>query len=77
MYFDSHAHLDDRRFDGDRDAVLAKMAENQVTGMMNVGCSLESSRRSVALAETHPHIWAAVGSHPDDADHVDDKLLEQ
>ena len=77
MYFDSHAHLDDRRFDGDRDAVLANMAEHQVTGMMNVGCSLESSRRSVALAETHPHIWAAVGSHPDDADHVDDKLLEQ
>ena len=77
MYFDSHAHLDDRRFDGDRDAVLAKMAENQVTGVMNVGCSLESSRRSVALAETHPHIWAAVGSHPDDADHVDDALLDQ
>lgn len=77
MYFDSHAHLDDRRFDGDRDAVLANMAEHQVTGMMNVGCSLESSRRSVALAEAHPHIWAAVGSHPDDADHVDEALLSQ
>jgi len=77
VYFDSHAHLNDRRFDGDREAVLAKMAENQVTGMMNVGCCLESSLQCIALAEAHPGIWAAIGSHPDHADQVDEALLDQ
>ncbi len=71
MYFDSHAHLDDARFQPDFDDILARMRENGVTGMMNVGCDLPSSERSVALAERYDWIWAAVGSHPDDADLVD------
>lgn len=76
MYFDSHAHLDDTRFQADFDEVLARMRENGVTGMMNIGCDLPSSERSVALAERYDWIWATVGSHPDDADHVDGALIE-
>lgn len=76
MYFDSHAHLDDTRFQADFDEVLARMRENGVTGMMNIGCDLPSSERSVTLAERYNWIWAAVGSHPDDADHVDGSLIE-
>ena len=40
MYFDSHAHLDDARFQPDFDDILARMRENGVTGMMNIGCDL-------------------------------------
>ena len=76
MYFDSHAHLNDRRFDGDREEVLQKMAENKVAGMMNVGCSLRSSRDCIALAEQHEGIFASVGSHPDHADEVCDEILD-
>ena len=72
MYFDSHAHLDDARFEADFDEILARMKENGVTAMMNIGCDLPSSENSVRLAETYPWVWAAVGSHPDDADHVDE-----
>ena len=75
MYFDSHAHLDDTRFEKDFDAILARMRENGVTGMMNIGCDLPSSERSVALAERFDWIWAAVGSHPDDADQVDEARI--
>ena len=45
--------------------------------MMNVGCSWESSLRSVALAEEHAFIYAAVGSHPDAADEVDEAMLDR
>ena len=38
MYFDSHAHLDDGRFQEDFDDILARMKENGVTAMMNIGC---------------------------------------
>ena len=46
-----------------------------VTAMMNIGCDLPSSENSVRLAETYPWVWAAVGSHPDDADHVDEARI--
>ena len=75
MYFDSHAHLDDAHFDGDRAAILDDLKNHGVTMVMNVGCDLPSSERSVHLAEQYPFLYAAVGSHPDDADHVDGALL--
>ena len=75
MYFDSHAHLDDGRFQEDFDGILARMKENGVTAMMNIGCDLPSSENSVRMAEKIDWVWAAVGSHPDDADHVDEERI--
>lgn len=77
MYFDSHAHLDDSRFDTDRAQIIDELAQHDVGYVMNVGCDLASSRRSIALADAYPFIYAAVGSHPDDADHVNGALLDQ
>ena len=76
MYFDSHAHLDATRFNDDRQEILEDLKNHGVTRIMNVGCDLVSSERSVALAEAYDFIYASVGSHPDDADHVDGKLLD-
>ena len=77
MYFDSHSHMDDRRFDGDREEIIHDLQNHGVGLLMNVGCDLESSERSVALAARYPFVYAAVGSHPDDADRVDGKLLDR
>lgn len=77
MYFDSHAHLDDRRFDDDRAEIFADLKNHGVGLIMNVGCDLPSSERSVALAEQYDFVYAAVGSHPDDANRVDGKLLDR
>lgn len=68
MLFDTHAHLDHRNFEGERDAILAGLAPAGVTRILNVGCDLSSSLRSVAMAGKYPFVYAAVGSHPDDAD---------
>lgn len=75
MYFDSHAHLDDRRFDGDRGEIFDDLKNHGVGLVMNIGCDLSSSLRSVALAKQYPFVYAAVGSHPDDADHVNAQTL--
>lgn len=77
MLFDTHAHLDDRAFREDRDALIAGLPGKGVGLVMNPGCSLESSRNAVALAEKYPHVYAAVGSHPDVADEVNDGVLEE
>ena len=75
MYFDSHAHLDDRRFDDDREELFADLPRHGVGMLMNIGCDLKSSLQSIDLAHKYPFVYAAVGSHPDDAEAVDDRLL--
>ena len=76
-YFDSHAHYDARRFREDQQQVLAQMAPNHVRRIMNVGCDLASSYTSIAFAEQYDFIYAAVGSHPDDAANVDEARVEE
>ena len=77
MLFDTHAHMDDRAYDTDRETLLAALPEQGIGLLMNPGCSLESSRNAAALAEKHSYIYAAVGSHPDAADEVNDQVLEE
>lgn len=74
-YCDSHAHYDQRRFREDQAALLGSMADHDIGLIVNVGCDLPSSLQSVALSEKYDFIYAAVGSHPDDADHVDEGTL--
>ena len=77
MLFDTHAHMDDRAFDMDREELLASLPEKGIRLLMNPGCSLESSRNAVALANRYDYIYAAVGAHPDAADEVDAGALEE
>lgn len=77
MLFDSHAHYDSHSFDRDRDELLASMRERGVGRILNAGCDLASSLAAVELAKRYDFIWAAVGTHPDDADRLDGRTLDQ
>ena len=77
MLFDTHAHLDDRAFDEDRVQLLADLPKQGLALVMNPGCSLESSRNVVKIAAEHDYIYAAVGSHPDVADEVNEAVIEE
>ena len=77
MLFDTHAHMDDRAFDTDREELLSALPGQGLALVMNPGCSLESSRNAVRLAKEYDYIYAAVGSHPDAADEVDEAVLEE
>lgn len=77
MLFDTHAHMDDHAFDTDRDELIASLPEQGVGLVMNPGCSLESSRNADALSRKFDFLYAAVGSHPDAADEVNDAVLEE
>ncbi len=76
MLFDTHAHMNDRAFDADRQALLKSLPQTGIGLLMNAGCSLESSREGITLAESYPWIYASVGSHPDVADEVDEAAIE-
>lgn len=66
MFIDSHAHLDDSKYDDDRFEMLTRARDNGVSHIINVGYDIPSSKRSVALAEKYEFIYAAVGIHPHD-----------
>ena len=74
--FDTHAHMDDEAFAADREELLRALPEQGIALLMNPGCSLASSRAACDLAEKYDYIYAAVGSHPDAADEVNEETLE-
>lgn len=68
MFFDSHAHYDDNRFDSDRDGIIKSVYENKITRVCNIGSNIETSKKSISLAKKYDFIYAAVGVHPHDAE---------
>ena len=67
MLVDSHCHLQDPQFDGDRQAVLQRARAAGVSALVVIGTDLESSRLAADLADSHENVYAAVGIHPHDA----------
>ena len=64
MYFDTHAHYDDKAFDDDRYELLEQILAESVSYILNPGCDAESSRHALELAERFENMYAAVGVHP-------------
>ena len=77
MLFDTHAHMDDRAFDADRRQLLEDLPHRGIALLMNPGCSLASSRNTDRLSREFDYVYAAVGSHPDAADEVNEEVLEE
>ena len=77
MLIDSHVHLDDKRFDGDRDILIENLKSNNIEMVINIGADLETSLASVELANKYPNVYAAVGVHPHSAKEVNTMVMEQ
>ena len=76
MLFDTHAHMDDRAFDADRDQLLSSLPRQGLALVMNPGCSLASSQNVDALTRQYDYLYGAVGSHPDACDEVNEDVLD-
>jgi TatD DNase family protein len=74
---DTHAHLDFQKYDSDRDEVIRSGFEHGLEAVVNIGVDLETSKRSIELANRYPNICAAVGVHPHDSKSVPPDYLEQ
>jgi TatD DNase family protein len=72
---DTHAHLHDAAFAEDRPAVLARARAAGVARLVTVGTDPGTARAAVALANSEPDVYAAVGIHPHDATTADDDAL--
>ncbi len=76
MLFDTHAHIDDEAFDLDRDELIEQIQKSDVKKFVNVGASLDGSKRSMELANQYDFIYATVGIHPHEASTIDDSQMD-
>jgi len=67
MFIDTHAHLFSGDFDADRDDVIRRAQDVGVEYIICPGTDLETSRKSIEIAEQYDCVYAAVGFHPHDA----------
>ncbi|NLW52627.1 MAG: TatD family hydrolase [Tissierellia bacterium] len=74
---DSHAHLDDSRFDEDRVDLIERFEKDDVYAMINPAFDLDSSKRSIDLSNNNEKIFAMVGTHPHDAKDYNEEVEKQ
>lgn len=74
--FDSHCHVDEPKFDADREDALRRMLEKGVTRYAVIGSDMETSRHAADFAASHAGCYAAVGFHPHEAKRMQEKDLE-
>lgn len=74
---DTHAHLDDKRYNSDLSEVIDRAQQKKVKQIINVGINVKSSHRSVELAKKYPGVYATVGVHPHDAEKVPQDYIDQ
>ena len=68
MFFDTHAHLDDERYDEDREELIAKMQDEGIDPCMTVGANMRMNRIAIELSEKYKgYLYAAIGIHPNDS----------
>jgi TatD DNase family protein len=68
QFYDTHAHLTWKDFEGEIDAILARAAAAGISKIVTIGTNLESSRRAIQISEAHENVFAAVGWHPGDTE---------
>ncbi len=77
MYFESHAHYDDERFDEDRDTLLASFPAEGIETVVNASSDIKSSKASIALSEKYPFFYAAVGVHPHEVENITEADIDE
>ncbi len=76
MLIDSHAHLEMKEFNPDREDVIERARQAGVSYIVTVGTNLALSRKALSLAQQHENIYATVGVHPHDVAMADNKTFD-
>lgn len=77
MIFDTHAHYNDEQFNDDRDELLQSMPYNNVGLIINACSQLSEMPAIIEMAEKFPHVYGAVGIHPEAVDTTTDNYLNE
>ena len=73
-FFDNHAHLDDEKFDEDREELIEKIHNDEIDKFVSAGYSLESSKKSIELSKKYDFIYSTCGVSPNDIPQTEEEL---
>lgn len=73
-FFDSHAHLDDEKFNEDREHLIKEIKESGIDKFISAGYSLEGSKRGIELANKYDFIYTTSGISPNDIPQTEEEL---
>ena len=76
MIFDTHAHYDDEAYEEDREDILKLIRQDGVGLVTDVGATIASTKKAVALSEQYDFIYAAVGVHPEGVEELTDQDMD-
>ena len=75
--FDSHSHLNDEKFDEDREKTIDEIVKSGVTNFITAGYSVESSKKAIEIAKKYDFIYTTAGVSPNDIPQDEDELWKQ
>lgn len=73
-FFDSHAHLDDDKFNDDREEIVNKIHKEDIDKFISAGYSLDGSKKAIALSNKYEFIYSTCGISPNDIPQTEDEL---
>ena len=74
QYFDTHMHIDDEKFDIDRENIIQKIWDANVTKAIDVGCDIKTSKKAIEIANKHDFIYAMCGLHPEELPQTEEEM---
>ena len=77
ILFDSHSHLDDKRYNKDLKAVMERAEAENVRAIMIVGIDLATSQKAIKIAKSYKQVSTSVGIHPHNAKHCSQNILDE
>lgn len=75
--FETHAHYDDHAFSEDQDFLLRQMHKEGIEYIVNIGCSMEDSRRITEFVKQYDFLYGTVGVHPEDAGNLTERDMAE
>lgn len=76
VLFDTHAHLNDEKFNEDQAETIERARRNGVSYICNIGYDRKSIETTLDLARRYDFIYAAIGWHPQEAIHMKEGDLD-
>ena len=76
-FFDNHAHLDDERFNEDRDEIIVKIHNDEIDKFVSAGYSLESSKKSIELSKKYDFMYSTCGISPNDIPQTEEEVWKE
>lgn len=73
-FFDNHCHLDDEKFNLDREDIIKKIKEADITKLISAGYNVQSSHEASELANKYDFIYATAGISPNDIPQNEEEL---